>query len=321
MVQGTNGRTVVLEKKETLAEGVVRLTLRNPDRSDFPQWQPGSHIDLVLPDFIRQYSLCSPCADPSMLQVSVLHTPNSRGGSRYVHDGLAAGTEITINGPRNNFPLQDSRKYLFIAGGIGITPILPMIEAAEAAGREWRLAYGGRSRSSMAFAEELEARYGTERVMLSPEDTHGRIDLQALLGLPRAKMLVYACGPAPLLNVIEDFCRGWPPGALHTELFSAAALDGSGASAEPFELELRNSGLRLQVPVDKTVLEVVEDAGIRVLSSCRQGVCGTCEIRVAAGEVDHRDAVLSEEDRASGETMLICVSRAAAGCGTLSLDL
>ncbi|MBD8043395.1 oxidoreductase [Arthrobacter sp. Sa2BUA2] len=321
MTQGNSGRTVVLEKKETLADGVVRLTLRNPDRSDFPQWQPGSHIDLVLPDFIRQYSLCSPCDDPSMLQVSVLRTPNSRGGSKYVHESLAAGTEFTINGPRNNFPLQDSRKYLFIAGGIGITPILPMIEAAEAAGREWRLAYGGRSRSSMAFADELEARYGSEKVLLYPEDTHGRIDLQGLLGLPRAKMLVYACGPAPLLNVIEDFCMGWPPGALHTELFSAAALDGSGASAEPFELYLRNSGLRLEVPVDKTVLEVVEEAGIRVLSSCRQGVCGTCEIRVAAGEVDHRDAVLSEEDKASGETMLVCVSRAAAGCSTLSLEL
>ncbi|WP_066302375.1 PDR/VanB family oxidoreductase [Arthrobacter luteolus] len=321
MAQGSNGRTVVLEKRETLADGVVRLTLRNPDRSDFPQWQPGSHIDLVLPDFIRQYSLCSPCGDRSMLQVSVLHTPNSRGGSKYVHESLAAGTEFTINGPRNNFPLQDSRKYLFIAGGIGITPILPMIEAAEAAGREWRLAYGGRSRSSMAFADELEATYGSGKVLLYPEDTHGRIDLQGLLGLPRAKMLVYACGPAPLLNVIEDFCMGWPPGALHTELFSAAALDGSGASAEPFELDLRNSGLRLEVPVDKTVLEVVEEAGIRVLSSCRQGVCGTCEIRVAAGEVDHRDAVLSAEDKASGETMLVCVSRAAAGCSSLALEL
>lgn len=321
MAHETHGRTVVLETKETLADGVVRLTLRNPDGSDFPQWQPGSHIDLVLPDFIRQYSLCSPCADPSMLQVSVLHTPNSRGGSRYVHESLTAGSELTINGPRNNFPLQDSKKYLFIAGGIGITPILPMIEAAEAAGREWRLAYGGRSRNSMAFADELVAAYGTGKVLLYPEDTQGRIDLQVLLGLPRAKMLVYACGPAPLLNAIEDFCMGWPPGALHTELFSAAALDGSGASAEPFELELRNSGLRLEVPVDRSVLEVVEDAGIRVLSSCRQGVCGTCEIRVLAGEVDHRDAVLSAEDKASGETMLICVSRAAAGCQTLSLDL
>ncbi|MBD7996485.1 oxidoreductase [Arthrobacter sp. Sa2CUA1] len=321
MAQGSTSRTVVLEKKETLADGVVRLTLRNPDRTNFPQWQPGSHIDLVLPGFIRQYSLCSPCADPSMLQVCVLHTPESRGGSQYVHESLPEGTEFTINGPRNNFPLQDSRKYLFIAGGIGITPILPMIEAAEAAGREWRLAYGGRSRASMAFADELEARYGSEKVLLYPADTHGRIDLQGLLGLPRAKMLVYACGPAPLLNAIEDFCMGWPPGALHTELFSAAALDGSGASAEPFELDLRNSGLRLEVPVDKTVLEVVEEAGIRVLSSCRQGVCGTCEIRVAAGEVDHRDAVLSAEDKASGETMLVCVSRAAAGCSTLALDL
>ncbi|MFW0771388.1 PDR/VanB family oxidoreductase [Arthrobacter koreensis] len=321
MARGMDSRTVVLEKKETMAEGVVRLTLRNPDWSDFPQWEPGSHIDLVLPDHIRQYSLCSPCEDASILQVSVLHTPNSRGGSRFIHESLAEGAELTINGPRNNFPLQDSRKYLFIAGGIGITPILPMIAAAEAAGREWRLAYGGRTRSSMAYAEELEARYGREKVLLYPEDTHGRIDLQGLLGLPRAKMLVYACGPAPLLNIVEDFCMGWPPGALHTELFSAAALGGSGASAEPFEVNLVNSGITVEVPVGKTVLEAVEEAGVRMLSSCRQGVCGTCEVPVVAGEIDHRDAVLSAEDKASGETMLVCVSRAAAGCPSLALEL
>ncbi|MCY1158166.1 MAG: oxidoreductase [Citricoccus sp.] len=310
---------VVVERLETLAEGVRRLTLRTLDGSEFARWEPGSHIDLVLPDHVRQYSLCSPLADRSRIQVSVLHTRDSRGGSEYVHRSLAEGDVIRINGPRNNFPFVDSRKYLFIAGGIGITPILPMIEAAEAAGREWRLAYGGRSRASMAFADELIERYG-ERILLFPEDEVGRIDLEGLLALPRAKMLVYACGPEPLLRVIEDYCMGWPPGVLHTERFVAASLD-AGASAEPFEVELTQTGKTVTVAPDQTILEAVEEHGVRVLSSCRGGICGTCETHVVSGEVEHRDAILSEDEKRFGDCMMVCVSRAAAGCPKLVLDL
>ena len=322
--QTTNGyrhevEEVLVDRLETVAEGVRRVTLRMPDGSDFPQWEPGSHIDLILPHHMRQYSLCSPLADRSRIQVSVLRTRDSRGGSAYVHESLAEGDTVHINGPRNNFPYVDSRKYLFVAGGIGITPILPMIEAAEAAGREWRLAYGGRSRASMAFADELVAAYG-DRVLLYPEDAVGRIDLEGLLALPRAKMLVYACGPEPLLRVIEDYCMGWPPGALHLERFVAANLD-AGASAEPFEVELTDTGTTVTVPPDRTILDVVEEHGVRVLSSCRAGVCGTCETRVVAGEVEHRDAILNEEEKHSGDAMMICVSRAAAGCRKLTLEL
>lgn len=310
---------VVVEKLETVAEGVRRLTLRTVDGDEFPRWEPGSHIDLILPHHVRQYSLCSPLADRSRLQVAVLRTRDSRGGSAYVHEELAEGDVVRVNGPRNNFPFVDSRKYLFIAGGIGITPVLPMIEAAEAAGREWRLAYGGRSRASMAFVDELVERYG-DRILLYPEDEVGRIDLEGLLALPRAKMLVYACGPDPLLRAIEDYCTGWPPGALHVERFVAASLD-AGTSAEPFEVELTETGRTVTVPTDRTVLDVVEEHGVRVLSSCRAGVCGTCETRVLSGEVEHRDAILSEEEKHLGDSMMVCVSRAAAGCRKLVLDL
>ena len=310
---------VVVERLEAFANGVRRLTLRTLDGSEFARWEPGAHIDLVMPDHVRQYSLCSPLADRSRIQVSVLHTRESRGGSAYVHQNLAEGDVIRINGPRNNFPFVDSRKYLFIAGGIGITPLLSMIETAEAAGREWRLAYGGRSRASMAFANELVERYG-DKVQLFPEDETGRLDLEGLLALPRAKMLVYACGPEPLLRVIEDYCMGWPPGVLHTERFVAASLD-AGASAEPFEVELTQTGKTITVAPDQTVLEAVEEHGVRVLSSCRGGICGTCETPVTSGEIEHRDAILSEEEKQLGNCMMVCVSRAAAGCPKLVLDL
>ncbi|GER22768.1 ferredoxin [Zafaria cholistanensis] len=306
---------------EHVAEGVVSLVLRRADGRDFPAWGPGAHIDVHLgEDLVRQYSLCSAPSDLSTLRIGVLRVPDSRGGSKHVHQELAVGSSLAVSAPRNNFPLADSRKYLFLAGGIGITPIIPMIEAAEAAGREWTLHYGGRSRSTMAFADALVARYGEERVRILAEDTEGRMDLQGILGMPRAHMQVYACGPGGMLSAVEDFCMGWPPGALHTERFVADAL-GAGANSEPFEVELARTGGTVTVDTNQTILEAVEQVGARVLSSCRAGLCGTCETRIVSGEPEHRDAVLTREDKESGEIMLVCVSRAAAGCSRLVLDL
>lgn len=310
---------VLVERIDPVADGVRRLTFRRVDGEAFPAWDPGAHVDVVMPEHVRQYSVCSSRSERDTLAVSVLHTPNSRGGSQWVHEGLREGDTITISRPRNNFPLVDSRRYMFLAGGIGITPILPMIEAAEAAGREWSLVYGGRSRSSMAYLDELVERYG-DRIHAFPEDETGRIDLERFMGIPRAKMLVYACGPEPLLAALEDWARGWPPGVLHTERFVASALD-SGAATEPFEVELMRTGTTVTVQPDQTVLEALEDVGVRVLSSCRAGVCGTCETDIVSGEVDHRDAVLSAEDKADHRSMMVCVSRAAATCPKLQLDL
>lgn len=310
---------VEVDQVESVADGVRRLTLRRRDGQPFPTWDPGSHIDVHTPEHVRQYSLCSSPSDTDTIQVSVLHTFPSRGGSQWVHQGLREGQELTVSPPRNNFPFIDSRKYLFVAGGIGITPILPMIESAEAAGREWRLVYGGRSRSTMAFLDELEERWG-DRVLAFPSAESGRIDLESIMSMPRAKMLIYACGPDSLLTALEDWARGWPPGVLHTERFVAAGLD-SGASSEPFDVELARTGTSVTVDRETTVLEAIEQAGVRVLSSCRVGVCGTCETDVITGEVDHRDAILSPEAQAENQSMMVCVSRAAAGCPRLVLDL
>ena len=203
------------------ADGVVLLTLTDPAGHDLPGWAPGAHIDLILPDIglIRHYSLCGSPDNPSEWRIGVLRQPNGRGGSAYVYDALRAGTRVEVRGPRNNFPLVDAERYLFVAGGIGITPILPMIEAATADGRPWELLYGGRSRSSMAFLDELSG-YG-DRVRVHARDEAGDLSLASVLAEPRPDTLVYCCGPEPLLGAVEDWCAGWPAGALHTERFAA----------------------------------------------------------------------------------------------------
>jgi ferredoxin-NADP reductase len=300
--------------KEVLADGVVRLTLVRGDGSPMPAWQPGAHVDLVLgPDLTRQYSLCGDPADQTSLTVAVLREPESRGGSARVHDGLAAGDAVRVRGPRNRFALVDEpgiTRYLFVAGGIGITPLLPMIAAVDARGADWRLVYGGRRRASMAFAGELAAAH-PGRVELCPQDEVGLPDLDALLGEPRPDTAVYCCGPEPLLAAVEVRCAAWPPGSLHVERFSPKPVTDVRSGQEPasFTVELAQSGLTLTVPPDRSILEVVEEAGVPALSSCQEGTCGTCETAVLAGVPDHRDSLLTDAEQAAGDAMLICVSR------------
>ncbi|MDX3731103.1 PDR/VanB family oxidoreductase [Streptomyces caniscabiei] len=300
---------LVVERKEALAEGVVLLTLRHPEGRPLPQWQPGSHIDLILrADLVRQYSLCGDPSDRSRFQVAVLREPESRGGSSHVHDVLTEGESVRVRGPRNHFPLVKAKNYLFIAGGIGITPILPMLAAVNATRADWRLVYGGRTRASMAFGETLRRAYG-ERVSLRPQDEYGLLDLASLLGKPQRKTAVYSCGPEPLLAAVEAGCEKWPSGSLHLERF-APKQDLAAGPRSSFEVELAQSGRKLLVSEDMTVLEAVEAAGVPVLTSCEEGICGTCETKVLSGEIDHRDSVLTEQERAAGDTMMICVSRA-----------
>ncbi|HJQ45681.1 MAG TPA: PDR/VanB family oxidoreductase [Amycolatopsis sp.] len=307
---------VLLARKETLADGVVRLTLRHPEGEPLPRWSPGAHVDLVLrPDLVRQYSLCGDPADRSVLEVAVLREPGGRGGSNFVHDRLQPGDRVRIRGPRNHFPLVPAARYLFIAGGIGITPIVPMIAAADASGVDWRLVYGGRARSSMAFREELARTHG-ERVVVRPRDESGLLDLDEVLATARRGTAVYCCGPEPLLATVEQRCARLRKVSLHTERFSPKEITGERTT---FDIELARSGRTLTVPADRSILDVAEDAGVPVLSSCREGTCGTCETPVLEGTPDHRDSLLTEEEQAANDTMMICVSRS---CGRkLVLDL
>ena len=304
----------VLEAR-VAADDVVALTLVHPDGEDLPPWTPGAHIDLIFDDdLVRQYSLCGSPADPGRWRIGVLNAPDSRGGSKAAHS-LVEGSRVRVRGPRNHFPFVAAKRYLFVAGGIGITPLLPMIAEAAAAGADWRLVYGGRTRASMAFVDELSG-YG-DRVVLMPQDEVGMPDLDALLGTPEDDTLVYTCGPTGLLDAIEQRCSAWPAGSLHLERFAAKTTDDSGNTE--FELVLQQSGLTLSVPADKSIFDVCKEAGVSVVGSCLEGVCGTCETEVVEGEVDHRDSVLNEEEQASNEYMMICVSRCRGA--RLTLDL
>ena len=312
----TTTRTVVheheaellVQKAEVVAEDVVALTLVSPAGETLPSWSPGAHIDLVLADdLVRQYSLCSAPGEDGAWRIGVLRTPDSRGGSQRVHDTLTEGAAVTIRGPRNHFPLVAASTYLFIAGGIGITPMLPMIAQAEAAGADWRLLYGGRHRASMAFLPEL-AQYG-DLVTIVPQDEAGFLDLDGVLGTPQEGTLVYCCGPEGLLSAVEAKCANWPSGSLHLERFSAKPQETSEVADESFELVLQQTGVTVTVPPNMSVFEAALEAGANVLGSCMEGICGTCETEVVEGDVDHRDSVLNEDEWASNEFMMICVSR------------
>jgi ferredoxin-NADP reductase len=302
---------LIVRRRSAPAEGVVVLELAHPEDEDLPRWEPGAHIDLLLDDgMTRQYSLCGDPRDSGVWRIGVLLDPNSRGGSRYVHDNLNEGATVRVRGPRNHFPLVDAQHYRFIAGGIGITPIFAMIEAAQRAGTDWTLLYGGRTRASMAFAEELAARY-TERVTVWPQDQRGLLDLESLLKEPEDNTLVYCCGPEALLSAVEQHSAHWPAGILHIERFAAKAptAEEAAEALEQFEVVCQRSGRAFEITSDQSILEVLEEEGIPILGSCYEGVCGTCEARVLEGVPDQRDSVLTDAEKAAGEVMLICVSR------------
>jgi ferredoxin-NADP reductase len=301
------------------SEGVISVHLRALDGGDLPVWQAGAHVDLRLPGIItRQYSLSGSPTDRTTWRISVLREAAGKGGSQAVHETLRPGDVVEVVGPRNNFPLVAGADYLFIAGGIGITPMLPMSEAVAASGASWQLLYGGRTRSSMAFLPELE-RHG-DAVRVQPQDEVGLLDLGALLDEPRDGTLVYCCGPEPLLAAVEERCASWAPGSLHLERFKPRAQAPVDPDAESdFEVVLEQSGVTVTVPAGMSVLEALEDNGIEPLNSCREGICGTCETKVLAGVPDHRDSLLSDEERAANDTMMICVGRAL--CDRLVLDL
>ncbi|UNS95354.1 PDR/VanB family oxidoreductase [Streptomyces tubbatahanensis] len=292
------------------ADGVLSLELVHPDGKPLPAWTPGAHLEVSAGGHTRQYSLCGDPRDTGRYRIGVLDEPASRGGSRHIHTALRPGHTVTAHGPRNHFALEDAEAYVFLAGGIGITPILAMAREADRRGVPYTLVHGGRTRTSMAFGAELEAlRGGTVRRV--PQDEQGHIDLRAALGHLFEGTLVYCCGPEGLLAAAEEAC---PPGRLRVERFAAPVGGQAGAQGgdeAAFEVECRASGVTLDIAADTSILDAAEAAGLPVASSCRDGICGTCETRVLDGTPDHRDFLLSEAEQAANTTMMICVSRCA----------
>ncbi|MEV4875176.1 PDR/VanB family oxidoreductase [Streptomyces cyaneofuscatus] len=301
-------RTTVQE-----AEGVLGLVLDDPTGADLAPWEPGAHVEVELPSgTVRHYSLCGDPADPGTYRLGVLRERAGRGGSAEIHTSVGPGTRLRVRGPFNRFPLVPAERYLFLAGGIGITPLLPMVRSLPAG--TFSLLYGGRSLAAMAYREELAALPG---VTLVPQDTEGPLDVAAALSGEPATAAVYCCGPPGLLRAVEE---RWS-GPLHTERFGAPPTPGAAdrTSSGGFEVELRRSGKVLRVPPERSLLEVVRTALPGVSSSCEEGWCGTCETKVVAGTPEHHDSVLSQAERESGTSMMICVGRSRTP--RLTLDL
>ena len=310
---------LVVHERTRVADGVVLLRLAHPDGLPLPAWQPGAHLEFVLPSgLIRHYSLCGDPRDPLSYTVAVLRVADGDGGSREIHDTDLEDLLLEVRGPRNNFALEAATEYLFIAGGIGITPISAMVRELAGSGLPWRLIYGGRSRSSMAFLREL-GELGSGAVQIIPQDEQGLPDLAGELGAAAAGTAVYACGPPAMLEVVTELCARRPADlTLRLERFTAdpsAAVTGGAA----FEVELRRTGIVLPVPADRSLLDVVCDVIRTQPYSCAEGICGTCETDVLDGEPEHHDDVLSDEERASNKTMMLCVSRSKSA--RLVLDL
>lgn len=309
-----SARTLVVERVEPAAQGILMLTLASPDGKALPRWAPGAHIDIECGDtgLSRQYSLCGDPTDAGRLRIAVLRETDGRGGSAWVHDNVKPGQRLRVRGPRNHFRLDESAaKVIFIAGGIGITPISAMARRAQALGIDYALHYSGRTRAGMAMLAELAALHG-DRLHVHVSAEGSRNDFGALLAQPDANTQLYACGPERLLDALQQACAHWPQDALRVEHFHSTLGTLDPDREHAFEAELKDSGLVVTVRADQTLLAALRAANIDVQSDCEEGLCGSCEVSVLAGDIDHRDVVLTRAEREANRKMMSCCSRA---CG------
>ncbi len=289
------------------ADGVISLELAAADGDVLPPFEPGAHVDLHLPSgIVRQYSLCGDPADRSHYRVAIRAVSGGLS-SQFVHRKLRPGEMLAVSEPRNNFSLVDAKNYIFVAGGIGITPLLPMMRELSARNKPWTLLYCNRSDDTAPFLPEIRALGGEISLHSSASGT--RLDVAKRLGTARQDTAIYCCGPERLMLAVEEATAGWPDGSVHFEWFAPRGRPAD-AAAGSFEAVCQASAITVNVAADKSLLEALNDAGIPLPCSCQQGICGTCEVRVLAGEPDHRDSILSSAERATNATMMACVSRA-----------
>lgn len=275
-----------------------------------PSFGAGAHLDLHLPDgILRSYSLINRPWERDRFVLGIAFDRASRGGSRYVHERLTVGDAVSMSLPRNHFPLhEDAPHSVLIAGGIGITPILTMIDRLDELGRGWELHYCARSRTAAGFLRRLREAKGAVHLHFDDETDGLLLDIPAIVAAAPRGSHFYCCGPRGMLDAYESATRGVAEDRVHLEAFSArdpAALAGADGS---FEIELAGSGAVLTVKPGATILETLNQAGFDVPCSCLEGVCGSCETRVIAGIPDHRDSVLTASERESGTKMMICCS-------------
>ncbi|HUQ27469.1 MAG TPA: PDR/VanB family oxidoreductase [Usitatibacter sp.] len=301
---------VRVARAEQIAAGIHCFEFRRQGSGDLPQWTPGSHVSVRSPNgSVRKYSLCNDPAERDRYVIAVKRDPGGRGGSIDLVDNTRVGDAVEISAPHNAFDLAaKAQSFIFIAGGIGITPIMSMARALNADGRRYKLYYLTRSREHTAFADELSGDDFRGKVVIHHDsgNPHHALDLWPILEKPSAAH-VYCCGPRPLLEAVRDMSGHWSRSAIHFESFIDA-----GAAAKPedkaFAVVLARSGDRVDVPPGMSILEAMRARGHDAPSSCESGTCGTCRTTLVAGEADHRDLVLMDDEKAT--QIMICVSRA-----------
>lgn len=308
-----SGLTVRVARKKSEALDICTYELVSVDGGELPVFSAGSHIDVTTPNGItRQYSLCNDAIERNLYLIAVLKDPAGRGGSRAMHELVAEGDILQISEPRNHFALvHGARRSLLLAGGIGITPILCMADRLAKVGEDFELHYCARSRERMAFYDRIADGSYAHRASFHFDDGDPaqRLQLDALLSKVQAGTHVYVCGPKGFMDAVLGKARsnGWPESQLHYEFF---ASDGQKLSSDSgFDVKLASSGEVVSVPADKTIVQALAEAGVEVKTSCEQGVCGTCLLRVLDGEPDHRDLYLSTAERAANDQILPCCSR------------
>jgi tetrachlorobenzoquinone reductase len=308
----THDATFTVQVSDVRAEAldVMSLELRPIGGGQLPPFDPGAHLDVHLPNgLVRQYSLTNDCRERDRYMIGVARVADSRGGSSFVHSSIRAGAQVTVGGPINNFALDPrAERFLFIAGGIGVTPIMSMIRWCVANAKPWRLIYAARSRQRAAFYDQLYA-LAQSNTQFHFDDERGQVlDVaEALAGWNEGEW-IYCCGPAPLMDSVKALTEHLPPGTVRFEWFSTPD-DREPQESNAFKVRLERTGVEFDVPEHKSILEVLEENGIEHPFSCREGLCGTCVTNVCSGEPDHRDYVLTDEERASGKLMTICCSR------------
>jgi phthalate 4,5-dioxygenase reductase subunit len=297
-------------RNDQIADGISLIEFRDLAGKPLPQFTAGAHITIRVPNgLLRKYSLCNDPSERDRYQVAVKREANGRGGSANLIDSVKAGDDLMVAPPVNDFALPPrAQDFLFIAGGIGITPIMAMIREVQRQGKRFRLFYCTRSPETTAFADELSAPEfkGLVTIHHDQGDPTCSLDLKPILAERKNREHLYCCGPRPLMEAVRHMTDHWSSTAVHFEAFSEAETHKAGDT--PFKVRLARSGKVLDVPVTKTILEVLRESGLEVPSSCETGTCGTCRTKLLAGEADHRDLVLADHERK--DQIMICVSRA-----------
>lgn len=297
-------------RNEPIADGIYLLELRSASAASLPPFTAGAHITLTTPKgLLRKYSLCNDPAERDRYQVAIKREANGRGGSLDLTDNVKVGDTLMVAPPVNDFGLPPrGQDFLFIAGGIGVTPMMAMIHELRAAGKRFRLFYFNRTPEMTAFRDALSAPELKDSVVIHYDqgDPARSYDLKPVLKERQNREHLYCCGPRPLMEAVRAMTDHWSSTAVHFEAFSEA--ETHKATDRPFNVRLARTGKTLAVPADKTILEVLRDNGLDVPSSCETGTCGTCRTKMLDGVADHRDLVLAEHEKA--DTIMICVSRA-----------